>query len=168
ASPERGGSGANLGPGGWGSARSSATAVIEPSVLCEQILQADDHGLRTDQVLDVALTEPCLGHPAPAVRTVMVAGASPESELIAAYADAGAGPRGAFAADPARGRDLAHAGRVRRARQRLSVARLAGIGSARAAREGAAWKGSAKYWVSCDTRPSVNSMMLTEWVVAPS
>jgi alkanesulfonate monooxygenase SsuD/methylene tetrahydromethanopterin reductase-like flavin-dependent oxidoreductase (luciferase family) len=42
------------------------------------------------------------------------------------------------------------------------------IGSASGAREGGGWKGSAKYWVSCVTRPSVNSMMLTEWVVAPS
>jgi alkanesulfonate monooxygenase SsuD/methylene tetrahydromethanopterin reductase-like flavin-dependent oxidoreductase (luciferase family) len=37
-----------------------------------------------------------------------------------------------------------------------------GIGSASAARQGAAWKGSAKYWVSCVTRSPANSMMLTE------
>jgi catechol 2,3-dioxygenase-like lactoylglutathione lyase family enzyme len=43
-----------------------------------------------------------------------------------------------------------------------------GIGSASAAREGDARKGSAKYCVSCVTRPSVNSMMLTEWVGSPS
>jgi len=40
----------------------------------------------------------------------------------------------------------------------------AGIGSASAARPGAAGKGSAKYWVSCVTRPSVISMTLTEYV----
>jgi Domain of unknown function (DUF427) len=38
----------------------------------------------------------------------------------------------------------------------------AGIGSASAARPGEASKGSAKYWVSCLTSPSANSMMLTE------
>ncbi len=37
-----------------------------------------------------------------------------------------------------------------------------GIGSASAARDAGAWKGSAKYWVSCVTRSPVNSMMLTE------
>jgi hypothetical protein len=36
-----------------------------------------------------------------------------------------------------------------------------GIGSASAARQGGAWKGSAKYWVSCVTRSPVNSMTLT-------
>ncbi len=35
-------------------------------------------------------------------------------------------------------------------------------GSASAARPAGAWNGSAKYCVSCTTRPSVNSMMLTE------
>jgi hypothetical protein len=44
----------------------------------------------------------------------------------------------------------------------------AGIGSASAARPGAAWKGSAKYWVSCVTKPSVISMTLTEYVGTPS
>jgi hypothetical protein len=44
----------------------------------------------------------------------------------------------------------------------------AGIGSASAARAGDAWKGSAKYWVSCVTRPSVISMTLTEYVGTPS
>ena len=44
----------------------------------------------------------------------------------------------------------------------------AGIGSASAARPGAASKGSAKYWVSCVTRPSLISMMLTECVGTPS
>jgi hypothetical protein len=39
---------------------------------------------------------------------------------------------------------------------------LSGIGSASAARQGAAWKGSAKYWVSCVTRSPPNSMTLTE------
>ncbi len=43
-----------------------------------------------------------------------------------------------------------------------------GIGSASAARPGAAGNGSAKYWVSCVTRPSVISMMLTEYVGTPS
>ena len=37
-----------------------------------------------------------------------------------------------------------------------------GIGSDSAARQAGAWKGSAKYWVSCVTRSSANSMMLTE------
>jgi hypothetical protein len=32
-----------------------------------------------------------------------------------------------------------------------------GTGSASAARQGGAWKGSAKYWVSCVIRPSVNT-----------
>ena len=36
-----------------------------------------------------------------------------------------------------------------------------GIGSASAARQGCAWKGSAKYWVSWVTKPSVNSMTLS-------
>ena len=44
----------------------------------------------------------------------------------------------------------------------------AGIGSASAARPGAAGKGSAKYWVSWVTRPSVISMTLTEFVGTPS
>jgi response regulator RpfG family c-di-GMP phosphodiesterase len=44
----------------------------------------------------------------------------------------------------------------------------AGIGSASAARPGGAWKGSAKYWVSCVTRPSVISMTLSEYVGTPS
>jgi hypothetical protein len=43
-----------------------------------------------------------------------------------------------------------------------------GIGSASAARQGGAWKGSAKYWVSCVTRSSVNSMTLTAYVGTPS
>jgi hypothetical protein len=44
----------------------------------------------------------------------------------------------------------------------------AGIGSASAARPGGAGKGSAKYWVSCVTRPSVISMTLSEYVGTPS
>jgi hypothetical protein len=44
----------------------------------------------------------------------------------------------------------------------------AGIGSASAARPGGALKGSAKYWVSCVTRPSVISMTLSEYVGTPS
>ena len=44
----------------------------------------------------------------------------------------------------------------------------AGIGSASAARPAGASKGSAKYWVSCVTRPSVNSMTLSEYVGTPS
>ena len=71
-------------------------------------------------------------------------------------------------------------GRARRRRAFLSrgdVVRLSGtpaywsgpgIGSASAARPGAAWKGSAKYWVSCVTRPSVISMTLSEYVGTPS
>ena len=39
---------------------------------------------------------------------------------------------------------------------------VTGIGSAIAARQEGASKGSAKYWVSCVTRSSVNSMRLTE------
>ena len=35
-------------------------------------------------------------------------------------------------------------------------------GSASATRQAGAWKGSAKYWVSCATRSSANSMTLTE------
>jgi hypothetical protein len=42
------------------------------------------------------------------------------------------------------------------------------IGSASAARQGDAGKGSAKYWVSCLTRPSVISMTLSEYVGTPS
>jgi hypothetical protein len=37
-----------------------------------------------------------------------------------------------------------------------------GMGSASAAREAGAGKGSAKYWVSCVTRSPVSSMTLTE------
>jgi hypothetical protein len=44
----------------------------------------------------------------------------------------------------------------------------AGIDSASAARPGDAGNGSAKYWVSCVTRPSVISMMLTEYAGTPS
>ena len=44
----------------------------------------------------------------------------------------------------------------------------AGIGSASAARPAGASKGSAKYWVSWVTRPSVISMTLTEHVGTPS
>jgi hypothetical protein len=43
-----------------------------------------------------------------------------------------------------------------------------GIGSASAAREEGAGKGSAKYWVSCVTRSPVSSMTLTEYVGMPS
>lgn len=43
-----------------------------------------------------------------------------------------------------------------------------GIGSASDARQGAAGNGSAKYCVSCATKPRANSMMLTEWVGSPS
>src|SRR5215216_889160 len=44
----------------------------------------------------------------------------------------------------------------------------AGIDSASAARRAGASKGSAKYWVSCVTRPSVISMTLSEYVGTPS
>ena len=43
-----------------------------------------------------------------------------------------------------------------------------GIGSASAARDSGASKGSAKYWVSCATYPPENSMMLTECDGRPS
>jgi hypothetical protein len=43
-----------------------------------------------------------------------------------------------------------------------------GIGSASAARPGGAGKGSAKYWVSCVTRPSATSITLTDRVGTPS
>ena len=46
--------------------------------------------------------------------------------------------------------------------QWAAFASSAGIDSASAARPGAAGKGSAKYWVSCVTRPSRISMTLTE------
>ena len=48
------------------------------------------------------------------------------------------------------------------------VTSAGGIGSASAARPGAAGKGSAKYWVSCVTRSPVNSMTLTEYEGTPS
>ena len=50
----------------------------------------------------------------------------------------------------------------------IAYRRRAGIGSTSAARPGGAWKGSAKYWVSCVTRPSLISITLTEYVGTPS
>ncbi len=68
--------------------------------------------------------------------------------------------------------DQARADALRRAgddRDRvIAYVSLSGIDSASAARLGAGSKGSAKYWVSCATNPSVNSMMLTERVGTPS
>jgi len=74
---------------------------------------------------------------------------------------------------PARPREPEPAGQTRRLAASPAghpglAASAGGIGSASAARPGGAGKRSAKYWVSCVTRPPVNSMTLTEYEGTPS
>jgi hypothetical protein len=57
---------------------------------------------------------------------------------------------------------------IRRGTDASAYCSRAGIGSASAARPGGAGKESAKYCVSCVTKPSLISMTLSEYVGTPS